>query len=318
MEGISQRTMFLLKRKGPTSFVVREDGEEAKRRVRIGAENACSCGGGGRSELCAHIVFVFVKVLGVPKGNPLVWQLSLIDRELDEALKCDMAMRRSEEAIKRASNLDPAKTVQTGKTGSKAARKPLTDEDPCPICYDGLAGDDPDRVLWCRHGCGTNIHARCLRIWFDHLVRQPVPFHPAFGYSIKVTFEDTLFNLMRLYCCRRVLEVRLRVKERAPCAVQNGESLISQRCASRNCRQPCATPRYPALRGKKGRTTARFAGTAGSHPSSALAMPAQFVLSMTFAPRASQCPITPITLSWRKRRLPPCLSRWSSPSNQGG
>jgi len=34
---------------------------------------------------CAHMLFVMTRVLRVPPSNPLVWQLSLMDRELDEA-----------------------------------------------------------------------------------------------------------------------------------------------------------------------------------------------------------------------------------------
>lgn len=38
-------------------------------------------------ELCLHIVFVMVRVLRVPASNPLAWQLSLTDRELEEVLR---------------------------------------------------------------------------------------------------------------------------------------------------------------------------------------------------------------------------------------
>lgn len=34
-----------------------------------------------------HIVFVMVRVLRVPASNPLAWQLSLTDRELEEVLR---------------------------------------------------------------------------------------------------------------------------------------------------------------------------------------------------------------------------------------
>lgn len=34
------------------------------------------------------MLFVLMRVLRVPEGNPIVWQLSLIDRELDEVLRC--------------------------------------------------------------------------------------------------------------------------------------------------------------------------------------------------------------------------------------
>ena len=41
------------------------------------------------------MLFVLVRVLRVPESNPIVWQLSLIDRELDEVLRCAEVRFRS-------------------------------------------------------------------------------------------------------------------------------------------------------------------------------------------------------------------------------
>lgn len=74
--------LFVVQRLGPTSFVVREDGSDVKRKVVVGSRMACSCCQlgvlGTVSELCVHILFVVVKVLRVPPSNALVWQLSLL------------------------------------------------------------------------------------------------------------------------------------------------------------------------------------------------------------------------------------------------
>ena len=119
---------MLMKRKGPTSFVVHERGRHLPFTLSLGAAQTCSCGGGLNpkpltkhpvesrlvaearrlagagpgdasglrspnashdAEVCAHILFVMTKVLRVPRSNPIVWQVSLVDRELDEALRCE-------------------------------------------------------------------------------------------------------------------------------------------------------------------------------------------------------------------------------------
>ena len=42
-------------------------------------------------------------------------------------------------------------------------RRSLDDEEPCPICYEDMASADPDALVWCKHGCGRNIHGKCMR-----------------------------------------------------------------------------------------------------------------------------------------------------------
>ena len=71
--------MLLLQRRGPSSFVVK-DASGLKNGVQIGGRQSCTCSGKrthGRAELCAHIIFVMVKVLQIPTNDPLVWQLAL-------------------------------------------------------------------------------------------------------------------------------------------------------------------------------------------------------------------------------------------------
>lgn len=35
-------------------------------------------------------------------------------------------------------------------------------EEPCPICYEDMAGQDIDLLVWCHGGCGRNVHGRCM------------------------------------------------------------------------------------------------------------------------------------------------------------
>ncbi len=35
-------------------------------------------------------------------------------------------------------------------------------EEPCPICYEDMVGQDLDNLVWCRYGCGRNVHGKCM------------------------------------------------------------------------------------------------------------------------------------------------------------
>eukprot|EP00903_Cladosiphon_okamuranus_P020873 g19168.t1 len=74
--------MFLLQKKGPTRFVVRGETSDRKFTVLVGSRARCSCG----VPLCLHHLFVMLKVLKVSPTNPLAWQTSLIDSEVDSIL----------------------------------------------------------------------------------------------------------------------------------------------------------------------------------------------------------------------------------------
>jgi E3 ubiquitin-protein ligase ZSWIM2 len=79
------RRMLLVQTVGPTVRVVKEDGSGRKYKVVIGSKQMCShC---RYSEgLCVHILFVMLKVLRIPRDNPVVWQQSLTDNEIDNVL----------------------------------------------------------------------------------------------------------------------------------------------------------------------------------------------------------------------------------------
>lgn len=48
-------------------------------------------------------------------------------------------------------------------------------EEPCSICYGDMAGSSQKgragELVWCKQGCGHNVHARCLHVWAKHQVR---------------------------------------------------------------------------------------------------------------------------------------------------
>ena len=132
----------------------------------IGSQPSCSCAIGKRvplQELCIHILFVTVRVMRVPTGNPIVWQLSLIDRELDEVLRCAEAPTRFRAPLTLPPS-DPAPGLAPG----EVLRREVDEDETCPICYEDLLGVSTDDLVYCKWSCGRNIHGRCMRVWSDH------------------------------------------------------------------------------------------------------------------------------------------------------
>lgn len=100
---------------GPSCFVVQPMGDAATEtgggtaaappdgplpppatfRVSIGDNQRCSC---GDREVCAHILFVMLKVYRCPPDSPLIWQKSLLDPEISKLLMDRDAQQRHVEA----------------------------------------------------------------------------------------------------------------------------------------------------------------------------------------------------------------------------
>lgn len=66
--------------------------------------------------LCQHVIFVLVRVCRVPASNPIVWQSALVDREIEEILRCREAVGRIiESARKERARLMEASALGYGK-----------------------------------------------------------------------------------------------------------------------------------------------------------------------------------------------------------
>jgi len=83
-QAISQR-FFLVQENGPTKLTI-EDENRRKFKIQIGGEIQCSCGG-GRTEHCVHTIFSLLRIFKVDEADPLVWQLSFIDHEIQKILE---------------------------------------------------------------------------------------------------------------------------------------------------------------------------------------------------------------------------------------
>ncbi|KAJ1639273.1 hypothetical protein T492DRAFT_938458 [Pavlovales sp. CCMP2436] len=168
-------TYFVLNENGPLCFTVGgSDPADLAHRVSVGDRHTCSCavGRAGR-EPCEHMLFVLLKVFRIPPTNPLLYGLGIREAQLEEVMK-GRAKRTSRARYARAPSvgaLDAGAGSLSGPTGAEGApstvvRRPPGPDDSCPICMETL--DSGGSLVWCREGCGNNVHRHCMLVWQRH------------------------------------------------------------------------------------------------------------------------------------------------------
>ena len=141
------------------------------------------------SRVCKHLLWLYMRVLGVSRDDPLVCQTSLTQSELKNILDKPTAAQRATLAAASARRAYAAR--EGGMTGveditpTQVNRKPpknlesdsSEEEETCPVCFDpivdaaelarGKSPHDCQSVWWCSLGCGSNVHASCMRRWME-------------------------------------------------------------------------------------------------------------------------------------------------------
>ena len=181
------------------------------------ANPSCTCpdfagdlrsGGRRGGHICKHLLWVYLRVLGVQRDDPVLCQVALLQSELAKMLATPTRAQRAELAV--AAVREAYLAATGGERGTEelapppVTRQPLRSADgdgdepvTCPVCFDpledpadvaSLAGVDVGtrasgttreptgpgaKVWWCRGGCGGNVHSACMRRWIDRSGMAP-------------------------------------------------------------------------------------------------------------------------------------------------
>eukprot|EP01063_Lacrimia_lanifica_P020654 TRINITY_DN27957_c0_g1_i1.p1 TRINITY_DN27957_c0_g1~~TRINITY_DN27957_c0_g1_i1.p1 ORF type:complete len:639 (+),score=175.28 TRINITY_DN27957_c0_g1_i1:132-2048(+) len=154
MEAAMQGSFLVVSSPGPLSYVLKAAGGEKKFKVTVGAQNKCACMGNS-AELCVHVMFVLLRIFKVDPENEVVWQTKFSESQITALLTGTLN-----------SNKKPVRQVRPQRKGSFVKRKPIEPGDECPICYEEMEGECD--TVWCRKGCGNNIHTKCMKEWAQH------------------------------------------------------------------------------------------------------------------------------------------------------
>ncbi|RIA88093.1 hypothetical protein C1645_806984 [Glomus cerebriforme] len=125
----------------------------------------CTCPDFKKGNLCKHIIFVYLRVLRLNRNSPFIYQKALLSKEL-RSIFANAAPDPTVLANKRV--VDKYQTITSGETLPSASnidekRRPI--EEDCPICYEPLEEKDRKNIVWCREGCGNNLHKDCFEQW---------------------------------------------------------------------------------------------------------------------------------------------------------
>lgn len=102
---------------------------------------------------------MLLKKFRVPKENAVVFQLSLVEREINEVIRG--AFVRHQQPDRQIQNASSDKR-------EKLKQKEITEEDVCPICQDDLLTKSGEPLTYCKFGCGNSIHLKCMKVWAEH------------------------------------------------------------------------------------------------------------------------------------------------------
>lgn len=140
--------------------------------VRIAHLPSCSCPDHQKGNVCKHILFVWIKVMGLSEMSQLIYQNALISSELNEAFG-QMHYRMCQIGRGVLANDNVRSTYQkltAPKQGDHAEAESFDEKDEvrrqpvegdCPICFDPLDG----AIVFCRAACGVNLHKTCMDAW---------------------------------------------------------------------------------------------------------------------------------------------------------
>ncbi|XP_057799825.1 uncharacterized protein LOC131015437 [Salvia miltiorrhiza] len=154
----------LLHRSGPLFSVLGATGNVYT--VTISATVSCSCP--DRATPCKHILFVYIRVLGLPLDDPCLWRRSLRPCQFRRILGLPTAGDTLAGAAlrERFHQLSSAQSRGGASGGDGGARRPEVAAEvgaACPVCLEEMAGEGA-KVVACG-ACKNVIHEECFLAW---------------------------------------------------------------------------------------------------------------------------------------------------------
>lgn len=129
------------------------------------AENAvgnglwCSCPDHSlHNNLCKHLLFVLIRMLDHSKPDVFesYYEQSSFDVTQSTVDRCRDYFERRERMLQNTAD-DEVQGCEK--------RKPVDDEDECPICYETFGETRNETQVWCRAQCGKSLHNECFLRW---------------------------------------------------------------------------------------------------------------------------------------------------------
>ena len=153
--------------------------------VTISKIPRCNCPDHTRGNLCKHLLFVMLKVVGLPVNSALVYQSAYLTNELDEILAMLQARTLrlgrdvvANEAVRqRHTDMKNGESADAVDSGTSLVQRKEVEGIDCPICFEEL-GTDLSQLTYCQQTCGTNFHSGCMQMWIGQAAQRDDPTCP--------------------------------------------------------------------------------------------------------------------------------------------
>jgi Ring finger domain/SWIM zinc finger len=163
--------------------------------VVVSLQPSCNCPDFcRRHDMCKHIMFVLLKVVGLKVDHSLSYQKAYVVSELKELLtKLRARIRRvggSHTAVLANEHVQAAVVASASAAAAAAAatddneetkqetgvqRRSLDEDADCPICFDDLTSESLNALVYCQSTCGANFHAACIARWLSAASTKSCP-----------------------------------------------------------------------------------------------------------------------------------------------
>ena len=134
----------------------------------------CSCPDHAKGNLCKHILFVMLKVVGLDPSSPLVYQAAYLQSELREIFALLQSRRVGGSVLANEKVQSKYASLQGGGSDDPqngVARKSLDADSDCPICFDNMEAGSS--LTYCKATCGANFHSACIQRWLNQNRHKP-------------------------------------------------------------------------------------------------------------------------------------------------
>lgn len=153
--------------------------------VNISKIPSCSCPDHAKGNLCKHLLFVMLKVVGLPANSTLVYQSAYMTNELDEilamlearTLRLGRDVVANEAVRQRHADMKKGESAGADSGGTSSAQRKEVEGIDCPICFEDL-GADLSQLTYCQQTCGTNFHSGCMQMWTSQAAQREDPTCP--------------------------------------------------------------------------------------------------------------------------------------------
>lgn len=163
--------LYLVQEIGPTSFVFKDDDDD-KFKVSIGPTISCSCS--KNFDHCEHTLYVMLKIFKRDKNDPLIWQNSFIDNEINDLIKSRFEVRVQNENQKKKflqKKRQDKNGMKPPSNKTRFNRLEIDGDTVCPICQEMLDSNE-QALTFCKKKCGNNFHIKCIKVWVQHKLSQ--------------------------------------------------------------------------------------------------------------------------------------------------